>query len=173
MPDPFIGDIRPWPHPVPPDGWLSCDGSLLQIEQFTVLSQLIGTDYGGDGHTTFGLPDLRGRFPVGYGSGPGLTFRQRASKFGTEQETLAVGQLPSHSHPMRAQSGPATTASPTNAYFAHDPEGAYAAAGDGTEVRLNGDSLKATGGSQPHTNMPPFQVLNFIIAAFGFFPPND
>lgn len=172
MDQPFIGDVRPWPHPVPPAGWLACDGSVLPIAQYEVLFSVIGTTYGGDGEETFRVPDLRGRLPAGAGTGPGLTPRSQGSIFGTEQETISIDQLPTHSHPVRAQSGPATTASPLNAYFAHAPDGAYASSGgSGVHVPLDSDSLKATGGSRPHTNMPPYLVMNFIIAVYGIYPP--
>lgn len=171
MPQPYIGDIRPWPHPVPPDGWLSCDGSLLPIAQFETLFILIGTTYGGDGEETFALPDLRGRFPMGRGQGPGLTPREVGAQLGTESETLALAQLPAHAHPVRAQSGPATTASPKNAYFADAPVGTYADAGaPGAQGTFAADTLQEVGGSQAHTNMSPFLVTNFIVAAFGVYP---
>ena len=173
MDETFIGDVRPWPHPVPPDGWLSCDGSLLPIEQYDALFNLIGTTYGGDGQETFAVPDLRGRFPMGLGSGPGLTPRSQGQFFGVEQHTLAPDQMPVHAHPMRAQSGPATTGTTANAYFADGGGyGDYNEAG-GVKGTFAPDTLKATGGSLPHNNMPPFVAMNFIIAVFGVYPSPD
>ncbi len=169
MSEPFVGEIRMFAGNFAPRGWAFCDGQLLAVSQNDALFSLLGTVYGGDGRTTFGLPDLRGRVPIHAGTGPGLSQRRLGAKFGTEEETVTVNQLPSHTHPMQAsttiadETAPAgnVTAQPnaTNLYVAFDP---------GTDFASS--AVTGTGGSQSHINVMPFLCINFIIALFGIYP---
>ena len=165
-----------------PRGWALCDGQLLAISQNNALFSLLGTIYGGDGRTTFGLPELRGRAPMHMGNGPGLTTRSIGQKLGAETVTLNVGQLPPHSHTISAVQIEATG----NAADTSDPTGNSLALadvyyrGDPTPVvDMHADSLSvtgttsSTGGSQSHENMAPFQAVNFIIALFGVYPSRN
>lgn len=172
MSDPFIGEIRMFGGNFAPRDFAFCNGQLLPIAQNTALFSLLGTQYGGDGRTTFGLPDLRGRAPVHQHSGPGLTLRSIGERFGSETVTLSSQQLPSHSHLQQASTSPASAAfgpsaapaasATTNFYGSGSPQVAMAAA-----------SVGNTGDGQPHDNMAPFQVLNFIIATQGVFPSRN
>ncbi|MEO0558929.1 MAG: tail fiber protein [Bacteroidota bacterium] len=138
-----------------PRGWALCDGTLLPINQYQALFSLLGTIYGGDGRTTFALPDLRGRMPMHVGTGPGLSPRSQGQRSGSETETLTTGQVPAHSHPV-SQVQVRGTGSETVG---------LATGGD------QGTSATATsGGGQSHNNMPPFLVVNFVIALQGLFP---
>jgi microcystin-dependent protein len=173
MSEPFIGEIRMFGGNFAPRGWAFCDGQLLSIAQNTALFSLLGTTYGGNGQTTFALPDLRGRVPMHWGAGPGLTPRTLGESSGSETVTLLSSQMPAHNHAIGAHSGQGDTFS---------PEGAVnAAAVDASQQPLNiySSSVNATmaaqtvgvaGGSQPHNNMQPFQCVSFIIALEGIFP---
>jgi microcystin-dependent protein len=163
--DPFIAEIRMFGGNFAPVGWATCDGQLLPIAQNTALFSLIGTIYGGDGQTTFALPDLRGRLPVHIGTG--LSIGQAS---GSETIALTAANLPAHTHVANAAST-GTTLSPSGQYWAADPGGnvaPYAAAPDGSV--MSGAAIGAQGGSQPHDNMQPFLALTFIIALQGIYP---
>jgi microcystin-dependent protein len=177
MSEPFIGEIRMFAGNFAPSGWALCDGQLLAISQNQALFSLLGTIYGGDGRTTFGLPELRGRAPMHEGTGPGLSPRVIGQKLGAETETLTVNQLPTHSHAIAV--GQATG----NAADTSDPTGNSLALADvyhsgvpASVVDMHADSLSVTGttsgtgSSQPHENMAPFLVVNFIIALTGIYP---
>ena len=163
--DPFLGEIRMFGGNFAPQGWATCDGQILPIAQNTALFSLLGTTYGGNGQTTFALPDLRGRLPVHIGGG--LTIGQAG---GSETVILTTTNLPAHTHTANAAST-ATTLSPVGQYWAADP-GAnvapYAAAPDGRV--MSGTAIGAQGGSQPHANMQPFLAVTFIIALEGIYP---
>jgi len=170
MATPFIGEIRLFAGNFAPVGWALCDGSLLPIAENEALFNLIGTIYGGNGQTTFGLPDMRGRVPVHQGAGNGLSPRTIGEMGGTEQVTLTPSQLPSHNHVLNATAAPTSTANgvagsltgtaaSTN-FYGNTPGGGA----------LAPQALTATGGNQPHNNMAPFLGLNFIISLFGIFP---
>ncbi len=146
-----------------PSGWAICDGSLLAISQYDVLFNLIGTTYGGDGQTTFALPDLRGRVPVHQGAG--FVLGQRA---GVETVTLTVSQIPTHTHPAQASSAAGSSHNPTGNIWANWTGSQYS--DQGTNAAMSAASVSSAGGSQPHDNMPPFLVINFIISLFGIFP---
>jgi len=158
-----------------PRGWAFCDGQLLAISQYDALFSLLGTIYGGDGRTTFGLPDLRGRAPMHYGSGPGLTSRGIGGKGGAESVTVTAGQMPVHSHTvadLQATGNPADTSDPTgnslamaNIYRAEDPTVEMSAG----SVAVTGTPGN-TGGGQAHENMAPFTAVHFIIALYGIYP---
>ena len=163
--DPFLGEIRMFGGNFAPQGWATCDGQILPIAQNTALFSLLGTTYGGNGQTTFALPDLRGRLPVHIGGG--LTIGQAD---GSETVISTTTNLPAHTHAANAASA-ATTLSPAGQYWAADP-GAnvapYAAAPDGRV--MSGTAIGAQGGSQPHANMQPFLAVTFIIALEGIYP---
>ena len=176
MSDPFIGEIKIVGFNFAPRGWAECDGQLLPIAQNTALFSLFGTQYGGDGRTTFGLPELRGRFPMHNGSGPGLTSRNIGLKSGNENSNLTPGNLASHSHTGRvvtaATEGDRTD--PTDAFMARpeEPVQPYAGASGGTMA--NGSiQVDNAGSGTSFTNMPPFQVLNFVVALVGIFPSRN
>lgn len=160
--NPNVGDVMMVGFNFVPSGWLACDGSLVQIADYDVLYQLLGTTYGGDGQTTFGLPDLRGRVPLHQGSsGSGVHVLGGAA--GQETATLTSGQMPSHTHPMAG----------ANAQTSVNPAGLAPAVG-GSYGSLSGTQMAPAannpGGSQPHDNMQPFLAVTFVISPFGVFP---
>lgn len=169
--DPWLGEIAMVGFNFPPRGWALCNGQLLQIADNTALFSLLGTMYGGDGRVTFGLPDLRGRFPMHWGSGPGLTQRRMGDKSGTESVVMTAGQMPAHNHALVGQSSNGTSDLPTGNMLARDPAGTPGY-GDGAadRVGMHASSIGNTGGSQAQTNMPPFLVINFVICTNGTFP---
>ena len=168
MSEPFVGEIRMFAGNFAPRGWAFCDGQLLAVSQNDALFSLLGTIYGGDGRTTFGLPDLRGRIPIHAGTGPGLSPRRLGAKGGTEKETLTVNQLPSHTHPMQATANLSTSPNPQGNVFARSVGDVYTT--DFTPSPMNAGVVSKVGGSQPHTNLMPFLCINFIIALFGIYP---
>ncbi len=169
MSEPFVGEIRMFAGNFAPRGWAFCDGQLLAVSQNDALFSLLGTIYGGDGRTTFGLPDLRGRVPIHAGTGPGLSPRRLGAKFGTEEETLTVNQLPSHSHDYRGTNTDALRLDPSGSFPARSVADLYKA-GNAVPVNMNSQSLDQVGGSQSHINLMPFLCVNFIIALFGIYP---
>jgi microcystin-dependent protein len=172
MSDPFVGEIRMFGGNFAPMGWAFCDGSLLAIIENETLFNLIGTTYGGDGQTTFALPDLRGRVPVHRGQGPGLSPRIQGEKGGTENVTLTAPQMPSHSHVLRASTAAATLGAPGGAVLAKAPVNVYGTAAATQPMAASG-LTPSPGGSQPHSNMAPYLAISYIISLFGIFPsPN-
>lgn len=170
MAEPFVGEIRMFAGTFAPRGWADCDGQLLAISQNDALFSLLGTIYGGDGRTTFGLPDLRGRIPLHAGSGPGLSNRPLGQKGGQERVTLVSNQLPSHSHVMEGVSAMGGTNLPTGRFLANSLGGnAYAVASPDATL-ATGASPDSAGGTQPHNNLQPCQVIRFIIALVGIYP---
>ena len=170
MSEPFAGEIRMFAGTFAPRGWAFCDGQLLALSQYEALFSLLGTIYGGDGRTTFGLPELRGRIPIHAGSGPGLTPRRLGSKGGQENVTLTANQLASHTHVFNAVNIPATETAPaTNATLAKSVGyDLYVAASNLTNMAA-GD-VSTVGGSRRHTNLMPYLCVQFIIALFGTYP---
>lgn len=169
MSEPFVGEIRMFAGNFAPRGWAFCDGQLLAVSQNDALFSLLGTIYGGDGRTTFGLPDARGRLPIHAGQGPGLSPRRLGAKSGAEKETLTVNQLASHSHDFRANTQTATSTSPQGRALAADVGVAYLA--DASQDASMGNSMVTnTGGSRSHTNLMPALCIHFIIALFGIYP---
>lgn len=168
--DPFIGEIRLFAGNFAPRGWAFCDGFLLPIAQNTALFSILGTSFGGDGRTTFGLPDLRGRVPVHPGTGPGLTTRSLGEKGGSETAALTIDQMPGHGHRVTASSTRGDSADPANNVFAGDPDEPYIASG--TEA-MSAATIQSTGGGQPHANVQPFLGLHFIIALVGIYPSRN
>ncbi len=174
MTDPFIGEIRAVGFNFAPRGWALCNGQLMPISQNTALFSLLGVNYGGDGRSTFGLPDLQARFPLHAGAGaPGLTSYTVGESDGAETVTLMPSQMPAHVHPPQAVAAPGDSTTPAAKTWAQPRRGrvseqAYAAAG--STVPMSYAALAPAGGSQPHTNMPPFLVVSFVIALEGIWP---
>lgn len=168
MSEPFVGEIRMFAGNFAPRGWAFCDGQLLAVSQNDALFSLLGTIYGGDGRTTFGLPDLRGRIPIHAGHGPGLSERRLGAKGGAESVTLTVNQLPSHSHRMQASSQAAVEALPENRVLAQSDAPFYGI--DGPFAPMSSQGMTAVGGSSSHTNEMPYLCVHFIIALFGIYP---
>lgn len=169
MAEPFIGEIIMFGGNFAPRGWAFCDGQLLPIASYTALFSLLGTTYGGDGRTTFALPDLRGRVPLHAGNGPGLTSRTQGEKAGIEEVTLSIAQIPSHDHALPASQdfGDAKEPNANVPAKADDGERNYSAAAS-TDTYLQ--PTASTGGSQSHTNMQPYLGVRFIIALEGIYP---
>jgi microcystin-dependent protein len=147
-----------------PAGWMFCEGQLLPISENETLFQLIGTTYGGDGQSTFALPDLRGRLPLHQGNGFIL-----AETGGVEEVTLTVSQIPAHSHPLLATSGAASNKSPSGLLFAVAQGDVYTTS-NSNKSGMAAAAVGPTGGSQPHTNFQPYLCIDFIISLFGIFP---
>lgn len=170
MAQPYVGEIRMFAGNFAPAGWMFCEGQLLPISENETLFQLIGTTYGGDGQSTFALPDLRGRLPVHMGNFSGNTFLL-AETGGTEAVTLTTQQIPLHSHPHFCSSGGgANTTDPSNAIAAPSDLSQYSTAGADSQMGTPAMSSDATGGSQPHNNFMPYLCIDFIISLFGLFP---
>lgn len=172
MSEPFVGEIRMVGFNFAPQDWAFCDGSTMSIAQNEVLFNLIGTTYGGDGLDTYQLPDLRGRRFVHQGtdrSGSPWVIGQVA---GEENHTLTGQELPSHTHVPAASSFNGTTSNPVGAVWAR-ASGATPAYGAPENAGMSPNTIDPAGGSQPHENMPPFVVINFIISLFGIFPSRD
>jgi len=165
--DPFIGEIRCFGFNFAPQGWMPCDGRLLSISQNTALFSLVGTMYGGDGSTNFGLPDLRGRAPISFGPGTGLTARTQGELGGSESVTLTSATIPPHGHTVAASSA-ATSKNPSGAVPSVTASGS--AYGTTTDLAMNAGMIGGGGSGQPHDNMPPYLVLNWCIATEGIFP---
>lgn len=169
--DPYVGEIMWVPYNFAPRGWAFCDGQLLPISSYTSLFSLIGTIYGGDGRTSFALPDVRSRVMIHEGNGAGLSLRRLGEKGGTENETLTLNQIPSHSHTLRASGGNATQTTPAgNALASPSRTRLYDAA---PNTNMNDGSIASTGGNQSHNNMQPYTVLNCIIALQGSYPSRN
>ena len=173
MANPFLGEIRIFAGNFAPVGWALCNGQLLPIAGNDALFTLLGTTYGGDGQDTFALPDLRGRFAVHQGQGLGLSNYTIGEVLGTETVTLTVQQLPAHSHTANAGSG-GNVLTPGGNLWATDAGGNTAAYSDSSNARMAATAIGVTGGSQPHDNIQPFLVINFIInVTGGIFPSQN
>lgn len=165
---PYVGEIRMFAGNFAPNGWMFCEGQTLPISENEVLFQLIGTTYGGDGESTFNLPNLASRVPIHMGTGPDGTTYQLGEQAGTEQETLTVNQIPAHTHPWLASSGNANNVDPVGNVPAVAQGDFYTAAF--TAMPMNAQAITPVGGSQPHENTQPFLCINFILSLFGVFP---
>jgi microcystin-dependent protein len=169
---PYVGQILLVAFNFAPAGWQACDGSLLPISEFDTLFALIGTTYGGDGQSTFGVPDLRGRVTVHQGQAPGLNSYVIGQLGGVEIVTLTGNQMPQHSHALLASSADATVNDPTNAVLAGGGQNRLYS--NATPVNsMNPAMVSPMGGSQPHNNQQPFLVCNWIISQFGVFPSQN
>jgi len=166
MAQPYVGEIRMFAGNFAPAGWMFCEGQLLPISENETLFQLIGTTYGGDGQSTFALPDLRGRIPLHQGNGFIL-----AETGGAEEITLTVNQIPAHSHPMLGSSVPAADGNPGGRVVGETgTAGAFMYLEDSPAVNMAAVAISPVGGSQPHTNFQPYLCVDFIISLFGIFP---
>ncbi|MEN3748292.1 tail fiber protein [Sphingomonas sp. HF-S3] len=177
MSAPFLGEIRPFAGDFAPRDWHLCDGSLLSIAQNSALYALLGVVYGGDGITTFGLPDLRGRIPISQGQGPGLSPRSIGDQGGTESVTLTTQEIPAHTHSASATVTSATSSQPAqlvpaapanNGVFYLPPN-----VGNQVEAVLAADSLTQSGGGEAHENRMPIAAISFIIALSGIYPSRN
>jgi microcystin-dependent protein len=164
MAQPYVGEIRMFAGNFAPAGWMFCSGQLLPISENETLFNLIGTTYGGDGQSTFALPDLQSRVPIHFGNGFIL-----AETGGAEEITLTVNQIPSHTHALMASTGAATSQTPSNLVLATTQAQTYFNSPD-SPTNMSPLSIGPTGGSQPHTNIQPYLTINFIISLFGIFP---
>jgi microcystin-dependent protein len=156
-----------------PLGWAFCDGSVLSIAENDALFTLIGTTYGGDGQTTFALPDLRGRLPINTGQGPGLSNHSLGESGGVESVTLTVNQMPAHPHAFVGTSSNASAANPANAMVAAPSTIDLFRPATAPNANLAANALEMAGGSQPHDNLQPYLCISFIISLFGIFPPQS
>jgi microcystin-dependent protein len=166
MAQPYIGEIRMFAGNFAPAGWMFCEGQLLPISENETLFQLMGTTYGGDGESTFALPDLRGRIPIHQGGGFIL-----AETGGVEEVTITINQMPSHGHSVLASTAIASASDPTNNVGAKITTASVFAYGtDNPKTTLAPTAVGPAGGSQPHTNFQPYLCVDFIISLFGIFP---
>lgn len=165
MAQPYVGEIRMFAGNFAPVGWMFCEGQLLPISENETLFNLIGTTYGGDGQSTFALPDLRGRIPIHQGNGFIL-----AETGGAEQITLTVSQIPTHSHVPLGSTAPGGSNNPADNLWATANDNFYSTEQANAAGALAADAVTPVGGSQPHTNLQPYLCVNFIISLFGLFP---
>ena len=186
MADPFLGQIEIFAFNFPPKGWATCSGQVLPIQQNQALFSLLGTTYGGNGQTTFGLPDLRGRLAVGWGQGQGLSNYDLGQILGAESHTLVVNEMPAHNHSLNANTTTAATSNtdtPSTSVVLGNTAGKqsgvanpfalnlYASAAPGGT--LDAHSIGVAGGNQPHNNIMPYLTMNFCIALVGIFPSRN
>ena len=172
MTDPFIGTVMAFGGNFAPSGWATCSGQILSISQNTALFSLLGTTYGGNGQTTFALPDLRGRIPIHMGQGPGLTNRDLGETGGTPGVTLIIPQIPAHNHPVAVNASNGVSLNPANNFFAATP--AFTQYTDPVgNTTLHPSAISTTGGNQPHENMQPYLALTYVIALVGVFPSRN
>jgi len=164
MAQPYVGEIRMFAGNSAPVGWMLCDGQLLPIAENEVLFQLIGTTYGGDGQSTFALPDLRGRLPMHVGNGAAM-----GEMAGVETVTLTVQQMPTHTHPLLGSQDTANSPNPGNNVLARSPQ-VNAFINANPSIAMSPQFISGAGGSQPHDNLQPSLCVNFIISLFGIFP---
>lgn len=179
--EPFIGQIMMVGFNFEPRGWAFCDGRLLSISQYTALFSLLGTTYGGDGRTTFALPDLRGRVAVGMGIGQGLSSVQIGEKAGAEQITLSTNNMPSHSHSLQASNESGTASTPVGNYpavskFQEDRESPVVSVnsyGNTANSAMASPAISSAGGNMPFNNRNPYLGVNYVIALVGIFPSKN
>jgi len=171
--DPLLASIIIFAGNFAPRGWALCQGQILSISQNTALFSLLGTTYGGDGRTTFALPDLRGRVPIQNGQGPGLSNYELGQSGGTETTTLLLTNLPQHNHPLNAVSDAGTTSEPAGAYLSNTGALDKEYNASGTLVTMSAGAIGQVGGSVPFNNVQPYLTLNFIIALQGIFPSRN
>jgi microcystin-dependent protein len=175
MADQFVAEIRLFTGNFAPKGWAFCDGQVMPISQNTALFSLLGTTYGGDGKSNFALPNLQGAAPLQAGQGPGLALRSLGETGGEQVVTLLETEMPAHTHGVQCFNGPGDVNNPTDATWAESHTGKtpidiYSST-SANNVLMNPFALSVSGGNLPHNNMPPYLVLNFIIALQGIFPP--
>ena len=174
MAQPFVGEIRMFAGNFPPVGWMFCDGQQMPISENEVLFQLIGTTYGGDGESTFNLPNLQSRMPMHMGTASSGVTYQIGEASGVESVTLTTSQIPTHNHALLASNAPGTGTNPDGSVMgALSPVSIYKANIAQPNIPMNAAAVTPQGGSQPHDNMQPFLCINYIISLFGLYPqPN-
>jgi microcystin-dependent protein len=175
MSSPFVAEIRIFAGNFAPTGWAQCNGQLMPISQNTALFSLLGTMYGGDGKSTFALPNLQGSAPLQQGQGPGLSLRDQGEVGGEQNVTLLQTEMPAHSHTIQAASGTGL-ADPSGNVWASGAKGfgnIYSPSAAGSNVPMSPSALSIAGGNLPHNNMMPYLCLTFIIALQGIFPPRS
>ena len=172
MGQPYIGEIRMFGFSFPPVGWANCNGALMPISENDALFTLIGTTYGGDGQSTFALPNLESRIPLHQGTSPGGNTYQMGETAGVEEVTLTVNQIPIHSHTAVGTSVAGNSSSPTNNVWAPNADTGIVqfTPGANTTGNMGNGSVGPAGGSQPHENQMPYLAINFCISLFGIFP---
>jgi microcystin-dependent protein len=175
MADPFVAEIRIFPFNFAPKGWAFCNGQILPLSQNTALFSLLGTTYGGDGKSTFALPDLEGSAPLHPGHGQGLSLYDLGQQGGSETVTLLQSEIPAHTHTMKAVSDPGDLkiATPVRSLARSQNANAYKAPSGQPVVTMNLQALTVAGSSFPHNNMMPYLALSFCIALQGVFPPRS
>jgi len=173
--EPFVGEIMMFGGNFCPRGWANLDGQLLPVNQNQALFSLLGTTYGGDGRTTFGLPDLRGRVPLHMGQGPGLTNKNLGTKGGAEKHALKISEMPKHQHGLYASMGKGSQPVPTGNLLATQSRKTpiYATAKAGGLTPMNKAAVGPVGKSQAHNNMQPFLAIRFCIALQGVYPSRN
>lgn len=173
MTNPFVAEIRIFPFNFAPTGWAFAAGQLLPISQNTALFSLLGTTYGGDGKSTFQLPNMNGRSPMHPGQGPGLSLHDLGETGGETAVTLLESEIPSHSHTIQGNdnNGNAFSPGPTLCFAKGDPGTPYTTVTSSGVVAFSGNAIAPAGGSQPHNNLQPYLALNFCIALQGVYPP--
>ena len=171
--DPFVAEVRIFAFNFAPTGWAFCDGQLLRLSQNTALFSLVGTFYGGDGKSTFGLPNLQGQAAAGQGSGPGLSSYFVGEAYGSPNVTLLDSEIPSHSHNWQANNSDSTEQNPTKGLLAGGIGGIAMYANAGAATPMAATTISPAGSSFPHNNMMPYLTLNFCIALQGVFPPRQ
>ncbi len=172
MADPFVAEVRIFAGNFAPHGWATCDGQILSISQNTALFSLLGTIYGGNGQSTFALPNLQGRSPMHQGQGPGLSVRDLGEEVGSSTVTLLESEIPAHGHNLVAIADIGDVNSPTNNGFARST-GAAVYGNTGPIANMSPLALASAGGNLPHNNRQPLLTLLFIIALQGVFPPRQ
>ena len=173
MSDPFVAEIRIFAGNFAPRGWALCNGQLLPISQNTALFSLLGTNYGGDGKSTFGLPNLQGAAPMHQGQGPGLSTYFVGQSGGEQSVTLLTSEMPAHTHVVSASATDGGDRSPADERFAVGVGGINSYAAPGALAQLAPQATSPVGGSLPHNNLMPYLTLTFIIALQGIFPPRS
>jgi len=173
MSEPFIGQVIIFAGNFAIRGYAMCNGQLLSIAQNTALFSILGTTYGGNGQTTFALPNLQSRFPIHFGQGPGLSSYDLGQQSGAESVTISTNNMPAHAHPFQvpANENDGSSKEPLNAFLAKATNNLYAATTDGTKMGAGNTGL--IGGSQPMGTLPPYLALNFLIALEGIFPSRN
>lgn len=169
--DPFVAEIRILPTNFAPHGWAFCNGQLLPLSQNTALFSLLGTTYGGNGQSTFALPDMQGNAPMHPGQGPGLSLHDLGETGGSEVVTLLESEIPSHSHTLLAANDFGDVNVPTGNALGRSTGAAVYGASGPPLVSLNASTVAPAGGDQPHNNRQPYLALNFCIALQGVYPP--
>jgi microcystin-dependent protein len=171
--DPFVAEVRIFPFNFAPKGWAFCQGQLMPISQNTALFSLLGTTYGGDGKSTFALPDLQGRVPMHPGQGPGLSLHSLGEMSGSNSVTLLESELTAHAHALRADAvdaGDTNVPSPNASLAQSSGGGLYQSSAN---TQLSDQAVSAAGGDQPHNNLQPYLTVSFCIALQGVYPPRS